>query len=165
MNDIEWFNKWFTNSTSVVNHSHHSHAPWICVHHSQSLQSPPPRPTSCVLSLKQHTWKVALNAPLRHAASSTVVWMFCACARCNTRVALHYNRKCRNWVHRKNKAHTVFGPSHTPRWFTSTPPIRMVIQLEHNQSENPIRVAPKASNAAEHTEHISSAVEPVCSCR
>ena len=38
----------------------------------------------------------------------------------------------------KNKAHTVFHPSHTLCWFASTPPIRMVIQLAHNQSENPM---------------------------
>ena len=27
----KWFNKWFTNSTSIVNHSH---APWICANQS-----------------------------------------------------------------------------------------------------------------------------------
>ena len=47
----KWFNKWYTIPTSIVNHSH---APWICAPQSQSLQSPPPRPTSCVSNIKPH---------------------------------------------------------------------------------------------------------------
>ena len=83
--------------------------------------------------------------------------------------------------------HRHFRPSHTPRWFASTPPIR-----ESNGSDiwqpnysdiacgigaDNVPAASKASNAAEHTEQICSqtplslpkcfrhpTVGPVCSC-
>ena len=39
--------------------------------------------------------------------------------------------------------HRHFRPSHTPRWFASTPPIKMVMeQLAHNQSEYPMASNP-----------------------
>ena len=57
--------------------------------------------------------------------------------------------------------HTVFRPSHTPRWFTSTPPIRVSNGSDGRHdltccigSYN-VRAASKASDAAEHTKHIS----------
>ena len=65
----------------------------------------------------------------------------------------------------KNKAHTVFRPSHTPRWFASTPPIR---ESNCSDSRRPtfsdfvcwigadaVRMIPKSSNAAKNTEQIS----------
>ena len=69
----------------------------------------------CCLLSDPFSRKVALNTPLRRATYSTVVCTFCACARCNKpRVVLHENRK---WIAQKsawkNKAHTVFRPSHT----------------------------------------------------
>ena len=45
------------------------------------------RPLCCFLS-DPFGRKVALNTPLRRAASSTVACTFCACARCNKWVAL-----------------------------------------------------------------------------
>ena len=150
------------------------------------------RPLCCILS-DPFVRKVALNTPLRWAASSTVACTFCACARCSKQVALHENRKWRNGVHRKTKR-TVFHPSHTPRWFASTLPITMVTQplRESNgwDGRQPtssdfacwigadnVHGAQKASNAAEHTKRICSqphpslpkrfrcpTVGPVCSC-
>ena len=86
----------------------------------------------------------------------------------------------------KQSAHSI-PPSHTPRWFASTPPIR-----ESNGSDSwqpsssdfacwigadDVHVAPKASNAAEHIKQKCSrsrpslskrfrrpTVGPVCSC-
>ena len=52
----------------------------------------------------------------------------------------------------KTKAHTVIRPSHTPRWFISTPPIRMVIQLTNNQLENPM--AQTADSQPPQTLHV-----------
>ena len=54
----------------------------------------------------------------------------------------------------KQEAHTVFHPSHTPGWFASTPPVRMVIQLTHNQSENPM--AQTADSQPPQTLHVES---------
>ena len=107
----------------------------------------------CCLSSNPFGRKVALNTPLRHAASSTVACMFCACARCNKQVALHENKKWQNRVHWKT-AHTVFCPSHTQRWFTSTLPITMVIKLAHNQAENPM--AQTADSQPYLTSHLES---------
>ena len=81
------------------------------------------RPLCCLLS-DLFGRKVALNTPLRHAASSTVVCTFCACARCNKWVALHENRKWGNGVHRKTK-----------RTQYSAPPTHRTDLLEHCQSE------------------------------
>ena len=88
-------------------------------------------------------------------------------------------------AYKKTKAHTAFRPSHTPRWFASTPPIRESNGSDVRQPTSSdfacwigadnVRAAPKASNAAEHTEHICSrprlskrfrhpTVGPVCSC-
>ena len=46
----------------------------------------------CCLSSDPFSWKAALNTLLRRAASSTVACMFCACTRCNKRVALVYKK-------------------------------------------------------------------------
>ena len=56
----KWFNNWFP--TSIVSYSHYSHAPWICAHQSQSLQSAPPRPTSCVHTLTNKLLWVQIHA-------------------------------------------------------------------------------------------------------
>ena len=85
------------------------------------------------------------------------------------------------------KAHTVFRPSHTPCWFTSTLPIRESNGSNGRQPTSSdftcwiradnVCTVPKASNAAEHSKHICSrprpslpkhfrlpTVGPVCSC-
>ena len=61
-------------------------------------------------------------------------------------------------------------PSHTPCWFASTPPIRESNGSDGQQPTSSdfacwigadnVRAAPKASDAAEHTEHICSWPRP-----
>ena len=124
-------------------------------HRPDSNQQPAAfiQPLCCLLS-DLFSRKVALNAPLRRAASAIVACTFCACMRCNKGVALHEKRKWWNRVHQKNKAHTVFRPSHKLRWFTGTPPIRMVIQLANNQSEYPM--AQTSDSQPPQTLHVES---------
>ena len=86
-------------------------------HRPDSNQQPAAffQPLRC-LSSDPFSRKFALNIPLRRAA----------------------NKEMTEPSASKNKAYAVFLSSHTPRWFANTPPIRMVIQLAHNQSENPM---------------------------
>ena len=71
----------------------HYHCPrWsvqVPTHHPDSIQQPNAfiRPLRC-LSSNPLGRKVGFNMVLRHAANSTVVCTFCACARCNKWVAL-----------------------------------------------------------------------------
>ena len=106
--------------------------------------------TNSQLPLYDHY--VALNTPLRHAATSIVACTFCACARFNKLVALHENRNDGMECIEKQSAHSV--PPHTMHWFASTPPVRMVIQLAHNQSENPM--AQTADSQPPQTLHVES---------
>ena len=87
----------------------------------------------------------------------------------------------------RSRRYRHFRPSHTPRWFTSTPPSRESNGSDVRQPTSSdfacsigtdnIRAGPKASKAAEHTKHICSrpcpslpkrfrrpTVRPVCSC-
>ena len=69
----------------------------------------------------------------------------------------------------KQSAHSIC-PSHTPHWFASTLPIRESSVSDGQKptsadftcwiGANNVRVAPKASNAAEHTKHICSWPRP-----
>ena len=80
--------------------------------------------------------KVALKHTTLKAANYTVVGMFCACTRLGgaSLVPVIQNMKTGN-DGTECMEKQAFRPFHTPRWFTSTPPIRMVIQLAHNQSD------------------------------
>ena len=120
--------------------------------------------------------KVALSTPLQRTASSTVACMFCACKRCNKWVAPHENRNWLNGVHRKTK-HTQYSapPTHhadslahrksewSYRQHTTNKriqwlrrPTANLLRLHMLNRSRQICVAPKASNAAEHTEQICS---------
>ena len=153
--------------------------------------------------------KVALNTLLRRAASSTVVYTFCACARCNKQVALvlktpqredlnvnPYSSLCAGeWVPACTlaalfaKDPRVSRGSSTPGWHACSwaqlkwernesvhevIPFTLFTQKicsfeghvcdRHNTNcwigADNIQAAPKASNAAEHTEHICSRPRP-----
>ena len=105
-------------------------------HRPDSNQQPTAliRPPCCLLS-DPFGRKVALKHTSSTAANYTVACTFCACARLSgaSLMPVMQNRKTGNegteCIEKQSAhheaVHAEFRPSHTPRWFTSTPPIRV----------------------------------------
>ena len=91
---------------------------------------------SCILNMK---WGITKRTQINSSWTDITASL---CQDCKT--WKQWTEQWRNWVH-KSKVHTAFRPSHTSRWFASTLPIRMVIQLTPNHwlrwpTANPLRM-------------------------
>ena len=119
------------------------------------------RPLHC-LSSDPFGRKVALKHTTSTAANYIIECMFCAYTISGgaSLVPVIKNMKWQSGVHRKTKRTQYSAPA-TPHWFTSTPPVRMVIQLAYNQSEYPM--AQKANSQCSQTSHVE--LEPTLSTR